>query len=87
MVQFLASIIEWFAVLALSVLGIGYQPPQSCAAPEPTEFRQAVVWFPADGNDALQSTRFLTGACDLGTDLIVHDQKTHFVAPSDRYNG
>ena len=87
MVQFLVSIIEWFAVLALSVLGIGYELPQSCAAPEPTEFRQAVVWLPADGTDALQSARFVTGACDLGTDLVVHEQKTYFLAPSDSYNG
>lgn len=55
MIQLLISLIEWFAVMGLSVLGIAYDPPQPCAAPEPTEFRQAVAWTPGDapGNSRL----------------------------------
>jgi hypothetical protein len=87
MVHFLASIIEWFAVLALSVMGIGYQPAQSCASPEPTEFRQAVVWIPSEGSDPLQSARFAAGRCNMGTDLVIYGQKPSLLAHADSYNG
>jgi hypothetical protein len=56
MVQVLVSIIEWFAIMALSIIGVDYDPAQPCI---PTEFSaepSAIVYFTDNrfGDRALQ---------------------------------
>lgn len=86
MIQLLVSLIEWFAVMGLSVLGIAYEPPQPCFAPEPTEFRQAVVWTPSDTYELSGFPAVAGGDCFAGSDALIHSTKPYFVTPSDRYD-
>ncbi len=86
MIQLLVSLIEWFAVMGLSVLGIAYELPQPCVSPEPTEFRQAVVWTPSDAYDVPEFTALASGDCVAGSDILIHSSKPYFVTPSDRYD-
>lgn len=86
MIQLLVSLIEWFAVLALSSLGIAYAPSESCAAPEPTEFRQAVVWIPADGFDSAMTNVSAEAGCRPDFELPIISAKPVFGPASDRYD-
>jgi hypothetical protein len=47
MVQLLTTIIEWFAVMALSIIGVDYDPAQPCI---PTEYaaEPAAIVFMTD---------------------------------------
>ncbi|WP_417485938.1 hypothetical protein [Maricaulis sp.] len=50
MIQFLISIIEWFAVLALSSIGIDADAVSGCTSgqsAQPAEYREAVMWVGA----------------------------------------
>ena len=47
MIQFLISIIEWFAVVALSSIGIDADAINGCEtgrSAQPAEYREAVMW-------------------------------------------
>jgi len=47
MIQFLISIIEWFAIVALSSIGIEADAVSGCASgqsAQPAEYREAVMW-------------------------------------------
>ena len=44
MIQFLNTLIEWLAVLALSSIGIEYRPGD-CPAAEPTEYRTVSIRY------------------------------------------
>ncbi len=87
MIQLLVSLIEWFAVAALSVLGIVYSPPQPCLSSEPTELRQVIVWQPAAAADKSLSMQVSSGDCLAGSELLIRDATPVFVTPSDHYNG
>ncbi len=86
MIQLLVSLIEWFAVMGLSVLGIAYEPPQPCFAPTPTEFRQTIVWTPTDTYELSDVSGVAIGDCGAGSDALIHSAKPYFVTPSDRYD-
>jgi hypothetical protein len=86
MIQLLVSLIEWFAVVGLSVLGISYEPPRPCINPEPTEFRQTVNWLPADARDAVRVINISSGDCIAGIDTLIHGSTPYFLTPSDRYD-
>ncbi len=42
MSEFLASLVEWFAIITMSVMGIDYTPTASCDDIAPTEYRETV---------------------------------------------
>ena len=86
MIQLLVSLIEWFAVMGLSVLGINYQPPLPCLTPEPTEFRQAVNWSPGDERVSFRHAGVESGDCVTASDTLIHGAKPYFLTPSDRYD-
>ncbi|WP_417477325.1 hypothetical protein [Maricaulis sp.] len=86
MIQFLVSLIEWFAVMGLSVLGISYSPPAGCHAPEPTEYRQMVAWNPGHASNTPAGTLISSRECISGSELRIHGSTPVFVTPSDRYD-
>ncbi len=86
MIQLLISLIEWFAVMGLSVLGINYEPPRPCLTPEPTEFRQTVSWMPGDTLDPVRFTTVSSGDCVTGSDPLLHSSTPYFLTLSDRYD-
>ncbi|WP_323762730.1 hypothetical protein [Maricaulis sp.] len=50
MIQFLISIIEWFAIVALSSIGIEADAVSGCVSgqsAQPAEYREAVMWVGA----------------------------------------
>lgn len=86
MIQLLVSLIEWFAVIGLSILGIAYSPAPPCLTSEPTEFRQVISWNPADDFNAAKRMSVLSGDCVAGTEVLIRDATPVFVTPSDRYD-
>ena len=87
MIQLLVSLIEWFAVVGLSILGIAYSPPQPCLTPEPTEFRQVISWEPAAGYGDRLGTQVSSGDCLAGSEVLIRNATPVFVTPSDHYDG
>lgn len=49
MTDFIASIVEWFAILTMSMIGIEYRPPVNCAETAPAEYREAAFFPGKDG--------------------------------------
>ncbi|WP_417469959.1 hypothetical protein [Maricaulis sp.] len=86
MIQLLVSLIEWFAVAGLSVLGIAYSPPQPCSTSEPTEFRQVISWHPELAADKSMGTRVSSGDCLAGSEVLIRNASPVFVTPSDHYD-
>ena len=86
MIQLLVSLIEWFAVMGLSLLGIPLSPGSDCVTVEPTEYRQVIVWTPADTHDARKGTQISSRDCLSGAEILIHEATPAFVTPSDRYD-
>lgn len=86
MIQLLVSLIEWFAVMGLSMLGINYEPPRPCLGPEPTEFRQTVGWTPGSARDPVRFTIISSGDCVTASDALLHSSTPYFLTLSDRYD-
>ncbi|MGK0265874.1 MAG: hypothetical protein ACI82N_000116 [Maricaulis sp.] len=84
MIQLLISLIEWFAVAGLSVLGISYELPQPCSAPEPTEFRQTISWTQSD--EFALPMPVSSRDCIAGADTLIHGSEPYFLTPSGRYD-
>ncbi|SDM32084.1 hypothetical protein SAMN04488568_1097 [Maricaulis salignorans] len=86
MIQILVSLIEWFAVTGLSVLGITYSPPSACHTPEPTEYRQVIAWNPGGALNAHGGTQVSSRDCIAGAEVKIYGSTPVFVTPSDRYD-
>lgn len=48
MIQILISIIEWFAIVALSMVGIDYDPAKPCIPTEQAAEPAAIVYYTTD---------------------------------------
>ncbi len=61
----LAALVEWFAIISMSLLGIDYTPAVNCEPDTTTEYMEAA--YILDGNDGLQNASVLVNAGDCAS--------------------
>ncbi len=82
MVQFLISLIEWFAMLALSSVGIEASARTECGsnpAPQPAEYREAVMIL-TDG-EAAGWNKISLDPCAQWTPIIDNRELPELLSP------
>ena len=79
MVQVLTSVIEWFAMLVLTSIGIEYEP-DACQAEQPTEYRQTATVFYTDIKAGWDSVNIE----DCAGRLLMHTQSEPVYVTSPR---
>jgi len=69
MTDIIASIVEWFAIMTMSLVGIEYEPPRACPPAAPAEYREAVF----SGSFEMVSSDALAANCTNTVDYRPHD--------------
>lgn len=83
MIQFLVSIIEWFAVVALSSIGIEADSVSGCASGEPVqpaEYREAVMWV-GDFDVKAVRTNLMSDPCQQWVSISDPSEVPELLAP------
>jgi len=83
MVQFLISVIEWFAIFALNMFGIEYSPETNC---ETHEARVAEVVFLDDGFTAFSDNIISLQDCAVKATMMNYEDTPLLLQIPHRYD-